>query len=447
MSQVLLIDDEPRFCQATSETLRQRGHDVTTANSLAAAREILSSAKPEVIFLDLMLPDGNGLELLEQIDEQSLGHVVIITGHPAIKSHIESLAGPTVSYVTKPVGMETLVRIVEELEESSESPQDDAAAHFGYLVGESAGMRKIYESIERIGPTEGTVLIEGESGTGKELVARALHKISGRLGRFVPTNCGALAGELVASELFGHEKGSFTGATRQHRGVFERATGGTLFLDEISEMASDLQTYLLRSLESGEIVRVGGEQPTAIDTRLIAATNRALADAVRDGDLREDLFYRLSEFVISLPPLRTRRDDIELLVKCFVEGLNRSHGAAKRPSEAFLERCRKYDWPGNVRELKHVVHRAYLLAADTDGELVVDKGFESPFAFRSDVEGVRPGRAIRDVERELIHKTLDYFEGDKKAAADSLGISLKTLYNRLSEYKTQSSAAAGDRHA
>ena len=225
MSRVLLIDDEVRFCQATSETLRQRGHEVTTANGLAAARAALREAKPELILLDLMLPDGNGLELLEQIEDDAPSQVVVITGHPAIKAHIQSLAGPSISYLTKPVDARDILRLVEQLDASRELDDTDESKHFGLIIGDAEPMQKVFEAIEQCAPTEATVLIEGESGTGKELVAKALHRKSGRQGRFVPVNCGALAGELVASELFGHEKGSFTGATRRHTGVFERANG------------------------------------------------------------------------------------------------------------------------------------------------------------------------------------------------------------------------------
>lgn len=437
MSNVLLIDDEPRFCQANAELLRHQGHQVTTANCLAAARELLGRSEPDVVLLDLMLPDGNGLELLAEFDAEWQGLVVVITGHPSIKNHIRDLAGPDVTYLTKPVDAEEIVRLVDDRDGPRELGDHDSCRHFGALIGESEVMQRVYEDIEKFGPTEATVLIEGESGTGKELVASALHGTSGRRGQFVPTNCGALAHELVASELFGHEKGSFTGATRRHTGVFERASGGTLFLDEISEMPNDMQTFLLRSLESGEIVRVGGENRTKVDTRLLAATNRRLTEAVGDGSLREDLYYRLSEFVISLPPLRERIEDVDLLVASFVADLNQRYDRERHASEPFLERCRTYHWPGNVRELKHVVHRAYLLADETSGELSGEHGFDAPIAFEQSPMGVAPGRAIRDVERELIYKTLEHFRGDKKAAAETLGISLKTLYNRLNEYGRQ----------
>ena len=436
MSRVLLVDDEPRFRQATSETLRQHGHEVVTVNSLAAARKALQADEPDLILLDLMLPDGNGLELLDEFGEGSSALVALVTGHPSIKAHIQSLAGPAVTYLTKPVQVEEILRLVEE----NNSPlQRNAAAngkHFGLLIGETDAMHEVYESIERFGPTDATVLIVGPSGTGKELVAKALHRVSGRNGRFVPTNCGALAGELIASELFGHEKGSFTGATRRHAGVFERANTGTLFLDEISEMPLDMQTYLLRSLETGEIVRVGGETETKIDARLLAATNRKLSDIVHDGALREDLYYRISEFVIRLPPLRERAEDMRPLIDYFVGELNEHYGDHKTASEAFVDRCKTYQWPGNVRELKHVVHRAYVLA-DSGGEILAETALGNPFAGDGNGGGLEAGRPIREVERELIFKTLEHFDGDKKVAADTLGISLKTLYNRLNEYEEQ----------
>jgi DNA-binding NtrC family response regulator len=434
MSRVLLVDDESRFSQATGEALRSEGHRVTVANCLAAAKEALRRDVPEFVLLDLMLPDGNGLELLDQLDEDWAGGLVIITGHESFRNYIRELDGPNVTYLTKPVDALQIVRLVEGERRQRESEESDAALHFGLLLGESEPMLRVYDEISKFAPTEATVLIEGESGTGKELVAGALHQLSRRSGPFVPANCGGLTHELVASELFGHEKGSFTGATRRHAGVFERAAGGTLFLDEITEMPLDMQTFLLRTLESGEIVRVGGEHETAVDVRLLAATNRPAVEARDEGKLRADLYYRLRECMISLPPLRQRGDDIDLLVTHSVAELNRRYGEDKRPSEAFLDQCRRYAWPGNVRELKHVVHRAYLLADSDDGEIPADRRFEEMQGFEQTSGGIEPGRSIRDVERDLIFKTLEHCGGDKQAAADSLGVCLKTLYNRLNEY-------------
>jgi two-component system, NtrC family, response regulator HydG len=437
MSQVLLIDDEPSFCQATSELLRQRGHDVVTANGLAAARDLLRDATPELILLDLMLPDGNGLELLEQLGEHHPSRVVIITGHPGIKTHIDTLTGPSVTFLTKPVNTRDLLRLMEAFNEKPEAlPDIDENIHFGLMVGESEIMQTVYRAIRQLGPTDATVLIQGESGTGKELVAEALYKTSGRSGEFVAVNCGGLTKELVASELFGHEKGSFTGATRRRIGYFERAHAGMLFLDEITEMPADLQAHLLRALETGHIVRVGAEQETNIDARLVAATNQDPIKAVENRTLRKDLYYRLSEFVIRLPPLRERADDIELLVNYFIKELNVQYETRKVPSQAMIERFRTYEWPGNVRELKHAVHRAFLLTEDDD-EVDLPAGFETALGPQGGISGVRAGRAIREVEKELILKTLEHFDGDKKAAAETLGISLKTLYNRLHEYENE----------
>jgi two-component system response regulator HydG len=437
MSRVLLVDDEPRFSQATGETLRGRGHDVTTANCLAAAREAIRRNEPEIVVLDLVLPDGNGLELLEQFDKEWAGGIVFITGDPSIREHISSLAGPDVAYLTKPVEPDEILSLLDSQLGARHPDERESPLHFGLLVGDSTPMQRVYEEISKFGPTDATVLIEGESGTGKELVARALHRVSRRGGAFVPTNCGALAHDLIASELFGHEKGSFTGATSRHAGMFERASGGTLFLDEISEMPMDMQTYLLRSLETGEILRVGGEKETKTDARVIAATNRRLTETVADGSLRKDLYYRLSECVISLPPLRTRGEDLDRLVDNFIAELNRRYRRSKRASAAFLDQCREYDWPGNIRELQHVVHRAYLLADAVGDEIPGEQGFEQLIGAHGAGAGIEPGRPIRDVERELIYKTLEYYGGDKKAAADSLGICLKTLYNRLNEYENE----------
>ena len=434
MSRILLIDDEPRFCEATGELLRRSGHDVTTANGIAGARELLRDAPPEIVLLDLILPDGNGLELLGELGETRPKHVVIVTGHPGIKEHIRSLTGPGVSYLTKPVNGREILRVIAGLGDTRRPSERKDARHFGTLVGESPSMRKVYEAIDRFGPTDTTVLIEGASGTGKELVAEALHNESGRSGAFVPVNCGGLTKELVASELFGHEKGSFTGATRRHAGYFERAHGGTLFLDEITEMPYELQSHLLRALENSQIERVGGESQTQIDARLIAATNESLAAAVEQKKLREDLYYRLAEFVIHLPRLRDRGADISMLAQHFVDEFNDEYGTAKTLSDRALERFEAYAWPGNVRELRHVVHRAYVLAEGDKATIEAPSRFENVLGEDSNGSGLHPGRPIREVERELILRTLEHFDGDKRVAAETLGISLKTLYNRLNAY-------------
>jgi DNA-binding NtrC family response regulator len=291
----------------------------------------------------------------------------------------------------------------------------------------------LFEVLARVAPTEAPVLIEGETGTGKELVAEAIHRSSGRSGRFVAVNCGSLSRDLAGSELFGHEKGSFTGAVRRHLGFFKRADSGTLFLDELAEMPVELQPHFLRVLERGVVLPVGSEQEERVDARLIAATNREPRKAIADKALREDLYFRLSVFPIALPPLRERVEDIPLLVEHFLRLATAEDSTPpRRFSDASMARLKAYHWPGNVRELRHVVQRATIMSDPGSGDLVLPDRFESPFGEQR--QGLTIGRSIRDVERELIMRTLEHLNGDKKAAAETLGISLNTLYNRLNAY-------------
>ena len=308
--------------------------------------------------------------------------------------------------------------------------------HFGLLFGASQAMESLYRQMERVALTDATVLLEGESGTGKELIAQAVHKASSRsTAQFVAVNCGAIPSHLIEAALFGHEKGSFTGALKQHVGYFEHASGGTLFLDEITEMPADMQVKLLRVLESGSFLRVGGSTEVKVNLRLIAATNRSLQRAVEEGSLRQDLMYRLAVFPIRVPPLRERGNDIELLAQHFLQDLNDQAGTHKHFSKSALDKIKNYGWPGNVRELKNRVHRAYILA----NEIVL---LEEPLQSQSSsrpmlVNGTLNfsiGTALADVQREIILATLQHFSGNKRLTAQALGISLKTLYNRLKEY-------------
>jgi len=434
MARVLLVDDEPDFVAAVIEMLQVHGHDVDTAASLANARKTLSQSIPDVLLLDLMLPDGNGLELLNELAGTSLKKVVLITGHPGIKSYIKHLGGPSVSYLTKPVRGGDLMRSLQEVSEaSSADPKEPGAGkHYGLIVGEHPKMHMVYRQIERVAKTSSPVLIVGETGTGKELVAQALHEISGREGNFVPVNCGSLSRELAGSELFGHEKGTFTGAIRRHLGYFKRADSGTLFLDELTEMPSELQPHFLRVLETRRVQPVGSESEFEIDARVVAATNRELLEAIEEGSLRQDLFFRLNVFPIVVPPLRDRASDIPLLVDYFLA----EQGAMELSFTAEArDRLQNYSWPGNVRELKHVVQRAFIMADGSSRELELPTRFDSPFAVDTNGGGLAAGRSIRDVERELIETTLEHFDGDKRVAAETLGISLNTLYNRLNSYQ------------
>jgi two-component system, NtrC family, response regulator HydG len=433
MANVLLVDDEPDFVSATRELLTLHGHSVDTAERLDDARKILGNDGPEVLLLDLMLPDGNGLELLEELRGSSVKRVVFITGHPGIKSLIKNLSGPSVTYLTKPINSRDLMSALSDARAAAETEAGDAERrHFDLLIGESASMRAVYEQIDKVARTDSPVLIVGETGTGKELVAEAIHRSSGRTGRFVAVNCGSLSRDLAGSELFGHEKGSFTGAVRRHLGFFKRADSGTLFLDELAEMPVELQPHFLRVLERGVVLPVGSEQEERVDARLIAATNREPRKAIADKALREDLYFRLSVFPIALPPLRERVEDIPLLVDHFLRLANGDSSPPRRFSDASMARLKAYHWPGNVRELRHVVQRATIMSDAGANELVLPDRFESPFGEQR--QGLTIGRSIRDVERELIMRTLEHLNGDKKAAAETLGISLNTLYNRLNAY-------------
>ena len=440
MSYVLIVDDEASFANATGEFLRAQDHTVTVADSLGAAREALRRRVPDLLLLDLILPDGSGLELLEDVATRPPRKTVIITGHPGIRDTISEVAGPTVSYLTKPVEPREILGLANAVDVGydDDEPAADQGLHFGVMIGESSEMHEVYRKIRQVAPTDSTVFIQGESGTGKELVAESIHRASRRNGRFVPVNCGGLSKDLVASELFGHEKGSFTGASRRHSGFFERADSGTLFLDEITEMPVDMQTHLLRVLESGRVLRVGGETEIDVSARLVAATNRDPAEAVAEEKLREDLYFRLRVFPIELPPLRQRGGDVELLTRRFLSDLNRQYGTSKRLSDEAIEAFGRHNWPGNVRELKHTVHRAYILAEEENGLIDAPERFDEPLSSANDQLTSHIGRSIRDVEKDLITSTLEHYGGDKKAAAATLGISLKTLYNRLHEYDDES---------
>ncbi|HXT03573.1 MAG TPA: sigma-54 dependent transcriptional regulator [Casimicrobiaceae bacterium] len=315
-----------------------------------------------------------------------------------------------------------------------------ALGRFGRLYGSSTVMQEVYRMIEKVAPTEATVFITGESGCGKELVARTIHERSPRAhGAFVAINCGAIPQNLIEAELFGHERGAFTGANRQHRGCFERAEGGTLFLDEITEMPPEMQVRLLRVLEMGRFVRVGGDGEIRTNVRVLTATNRDALDAVRDGRLREDLMYRLAVFPIALPPLREREGDTELLAEHFLQSLNVESSSSKRFSRAALTTIRAYHWPGNVRELKNAVHRAFIMAEDVV-ELDLS-GLACP-AVEGECLRVPVGTSLAEMERQAIFATLDHCRGNKRRAAEMLGVSLKTLYNRLTAYQAEGARLA-----
>ena len=302
------------------------------------------------------------------------------------------------------------------------------------LLGESPAIKILRHQIERVAPTEASVLLLGESGTGKELVAKTIHAKSHRVGQtFLPVNCGAISPQLIESELFGHEKGSFTGADRQHKGYFEQASGGTLFLDEVAEMPMDLQVKLLRVLETGSFMRIGSNQELKTDVRIVAATNRDPQSAISEGHLRLDLYHRLNVFPLKVPPLRERGNDIALLAQYFLDELNTEYGVYKQMSVPMQYSLEEYHWPGNVRELRNVIQRAFILS-EQSLELPTPEWSQTPSNSKKFMLAVPVGTSLADVDRQLIFATLASCDGVKKRTADMLGISLKTLYNRLDEY-------------
>ena len=443
MPHLLLVDDDPEQIEWLTELAKAEGFTVAQADSLRAARIHMSRLQPDILLTDLQLPDGKGVDLVADLEQRESTEVVMITGHASVESAVEALRLGATDYMVKPVDVERLKAILRRVPRTGElraeigELRDELRklGRFGHILGSSVPMQKLYDQLGRVAPTSATVLITGESGTGKELAAQTLHDLSRRKkSPFLPLNCGAVSPQLIESELFGHEKGSFTGADRQHKGYFERAHGGTLFLDEITEMPQELQVKLLRVLETGSFTRVGTTTPISTDVRVLAATNRNPEGAVADGKLREDLYHRLNVFPLSMPPLRDRAADIELLAQHFLEVLNQQESASKSFAPATIAALYAHSWPGNVRELKNYVQRAFILADDViDSNLaptVVTQQESAPLL------SVRVGTTLDEVSRRLIEATLAEC-GSKRKAADMLGISLKTLYNRLAAYKSE----------
>ncbi|HEY3216185.1 MAG TPA: sigma-54 dependent transcriptional regulator [Candidatus Eisenbacteria bacterium] len=443
MLHALVIEDDPDFQLGLAELVKQEGFTVATAGSLKEAREQVAGQPPDLALIDLMLPDGEGIELLKDFRE-SRSDAIMVSGQATVGSAIEALRLGALDYLVKPIDIPRLKTVLSNVtrmrvlkEEIGTLRQElRRLGHFGALIGNSPEIQEVYDLVAKVAPTEATALIIGESGTGKEVVAQTICELSRRRHKpFVPINCGAISPTLIESELFGHERGSFTGADHLRRGHFERASGGTLLLDEITEMPVELQVKLLRVLETGTLMRVGGDEPIPVDLRLIAATNRPPQQAMAAGKLREDLFYRLNVFPIHLPPLRERQGDALLLADHFLERLNASEGTSKRFSPAARDRIRSHRWPGNVRELKNEVQKAFIMSEDVIEMDGLKTGHGPPPApLAHSVPSPQPGASLAEVERRHILATLEQCGGDKKKASEVLGISLKTLYNRLNLY-------------
>ncbi len=436
MPHILIVDADAARASELRDWICADGSSCAIASQLRQALVQCALQQPDGILCADVLPDGDGLALLEAMEDSEPVPLVLMTNAPSLERAIAAFRRGVADYLCKPLDIADITRLrIRFAARATRTRSDPARAEQALpLLGASPPMQTLRDHIARVAPTEASVLLLGESGTGKELVAQNIHVLSRRQRHpFLPVNCGAISPQLIESEIFGHEKGSFTGADRQHKGYFERATGGTLFLDEVVEMPVELQVKLLRVLETGSFMRIGSNQELHTDVRIVAATNRDPEAAIAEGRLRLDLFHRLNVFPLPVPPLRERGGDIGLLAQHFLADLNTAHGTDKQFSEPALSMLQAYHWPGNVRELRNFVQRAYILSDRLIDTQALGPG-PTQSAATSLTLAVPVGSTLADADRRLIFATLELCGGVKKRTADLLGISLKTLYNRLEEY-------------
>jgi two-component system, NtrC family, response regulator HydG len=447
---LLIIDNDEGHAQAVAESLERVGYHCTVATSGSEGARLIERERFDIVLTDLMMNDLDGLEILARAkNDLPDAEVILVTGHGTVPSAVTAMQQGAFNYLLKPLDIKQLRAVVEKAADSVRLRLTNAELNrrldekFGFegVVGSSPGMNNVINLLKRIAPTNATVLIQGATGTGKELVAQAIHQNSPRKNKpFVPLNCAALSENILESELFGHIRGAFTGADRERKGWFEHANGGTLFLDEVGDIPLSTQVKLLRALESGEIVRVGTNEPVKVNVRLISATNRDLGDATTAGSFRQDLLHRLKVVSVKLPPLRSRREDIPLLIEFFLKEFTTSHGKTVTSITAATRKAlMAYSWPGNVRELKNTIES--MVVIDSDGILDLDDLTE-------DVQAAVPsttdagsgaavhlvGRPLEEIEKVYIIETLKQTNGNREEAARRLGIGERTLYRKIKEY-------------
>jgi DNA-binding NtrC family response regulator len=467
-TRVLVVDDDARQREGLGAMVASLGFEAVTASDGREALELHAENPADLILTDLVMPGLDGFGLLRDLEEHGdRTPTIVLTGFGSIEKAISVVHDlKAFWFLEKPVQPNILRALIERaaaqnrlLEETAVlSRQLSYHGVLGDLVGNSLAMRKVFSEIQQVAPTSASVLITGESGTGKELVARALHRLSPRAGGpFVPVNCAALTETLIESELFGHEKGSFTGAMERHIGCFEQANNGTVFLDEIGDMPIGTQAKLLRVLEERKVRRLGGKNDLPVEVRVVAATNKVPEDAIRDKLLREDLYYRLNVFQIMLPPLRDRKDDIPAISEAILVNLNKKHGcriAGLHPTS--IERFQDYAWPGNVRELRNVLERAAIMAGEgmilpkhlamepmaATVEPAQDAAQAETQTEAGDSIRVRPGATMEEIEDAYINLVLRRTNNNKTKAADILGISVRTLHNRLGQLTNRKATSA-----
>jgi DNA-binding NtrC family response regulator len=445
---VLVVDDEPSMRTALSETVRRMGHEVKTALDGIDAIEQIERLRPWLVLTDLKMPRLGGLDLVKQIKQKSPATLVILmTAYGTVETAVEAMKCGANDYILKPFSTDLLERIIGNLRQALAADDDEdlpATPEARPILTQDPGMIRLLTTLEGVAASQATVLISGESGTGKELLARFIHGRSPRAHRpFVALNCAALPDSLLESELFGHERGAFTGAVQKKLGKFEMAHTGTLFLDEISEMNLGLQAKLLRVLQEREVDRIGGREPVPVNIRVIATTNRSLYHEVAQGRFREDLFYRLNVFPITVPPLRERSGDVPLLARHFVKAAaQRNALPVPALSDGAIAELMARPWKGNVRELENVIERATLLAngATIDLNHMAVEGVPPSKGVEPDVTTERPPAnspygSLWEMERDLIFKTLARVKDNRTHAAKELGISIRTLRNKLREYR------------
>jgi DNA-binding NtrC family response regulator len=454
---VLIVEDEENERSGLAELVSAWGYRTETAKDGLEGLEKVAAWSPAIVITDLKMPRMDGMELLHRIAEQPQAMaVVLLTAQGTIDLAVDAIKTGAYDFIPKPVDPARLKQILQnavryrgtsvELEVTRRKLRDTGI--FGHLVGSSKGMQEIYRLVEMVAPSTASVLITGESGTGKELVARTIHDMSSRKGKpFVAINCSAIPETLIESEIFGHEKGAFTGALERRAGCFELAEEGTLLLDEIGEMPIATQAKLLRVLEDHKLRRLGSKIETPVDVRVLAATNKVPEEAVAKGELRNDLYYRLNVFNIHLPPLREHKEDIPQLVEALLAEMSSKHGReVSTVHESVMQMFHNYNWPGNVRELRNTLERAVIVC---EGSLIEARHLPPNFGSAglrvasSDSDGIRldVGTTVEEAEKMLILKTLTATNNNKTRAAEILGISLKTLHNKLKEYGSASNAA------
>jgi DNA-binding NtrC family response regulator len=470
---VLVAEDHPRTRYAWVELIASWGFRVEAAEDGQRAIELIASFEPHILLLDLKLPIKDGLGVLSEIRQRGLPiTTIVISGEGDIPDAVQAIKLGAYDYLRKPVDpprlRQTLNNLSEHLAVSEENQRLRlrlmGVGELGPIIGQSQAMRRVMALVEQAAPSSASVIIQGDSGTGKEIVARTIHESSPRRnGPYVAINCAALPESLLESELFGHERGAFTGADQRRAGCFELANGGTLLLDEITEMKPELQAKLLRVIEDRKLRRVGGSADIALNVRVLAATNRDLGEAIRAGRLREDLYYRLNVFTIALPRLSERLDDLPVLADHFVREFARANSKQiSGVDNVCLEALKARSWPGNARELRNVIERAVIVSAGpliTVADLPAEGALppppvpaprtpetsastpaeqSAPPASDSPAQGLPVGQPLREVERQLILKTLEMAGGNRVRAAEILGISPKTLYNKLGRYQAKS---------